>query len=37
MEEGYNDQVEWKQCGGGDGNEALPREEEAVTTKASVR
>jgi hypothetical protein len=36
-EEGYNDQVEWEQCGGRNGNEALPREEEVVTTRASVR
>ncbi len=32
-EEGYNNRVEWKQCGGGDGDEAPPREEEAMTTK----
>jgi hypothetical protein len=36
-EEGYNNQVEWKQCGVGDGDEAQTREEEAVTTRASAR
>jgi hypothetical protein len=30
----YNNGVEWKQCGGGDGDEVPLREEEAVTTRA---
>jgi hypothetical protein len=33
----YDDRVEWKQCGGGNGDEALPREEESVTTRATAR
>jgi hypothetical protein len=32
----YGNQVKWKQCGGGDGDEAPPREEETVTTRATA-
>jgi hypothetical protein len=30
-------QVEWKGCGGSDGDEVPTREEEASTTRATVR
>jgi hypothetical protein len=32
----YDNQVEWKQCGGGNSNEVPPREEEAVITRATA-
>jgi hypothetical protein len=33
----YISQVEWKQCGGGNGDEAPLREVEAVTIRATAR
>jgi hypothetical protein len=33
----YDNRVEWKQYGGGNGNEAPPREEETMTTRATAR
>jgi hypothetical protein len=33
----YNNQVEWKGCGGSNGNEAPLIEEEAMTTRTTAR